>query len=80
MMTVHVTHSPLAYDRSPISVDRSLRLPPRSPSQLEEDDEEEAETCQTSDNKRSDSTCLQSSFTQNWIGSMGGSDSVLDGF
>lgn len=82
MLTVHVTHSPPAYDRSTIPVDCSLRLPPRSKLQVEEeeDEAEEEETYPPSENMRSDSTCFHSSLPQNRLDFMGGSYSASDRF
>lgn len=77
MLTVYITHSSQAYDRSPISVDRSLRLPPRSREPEEEEEEPEEET-----SPKPHSTLTLSSGFSDWDAFMAssGSGSALDGF
>ncbi|KAG0148038.1 hypothetical protein CROQUDRAFT_655407 [Cronartium quercuum f. sp. fusiforme G11] len=70
MLTVYLTYSSQTYDRSPIAVDRSLRIPPRSREPSVEEDETEGIDGDRSDSESDDKFEFDAAI----------SASVLDGF
>ncbi|EGG06568.1 uncharacterized protein MELLADRAFT_71882 [Melampsora larici-populina 98AG31] len=85
MLSIHLTHSPQSYDRSPIDVGPSLLLPPRSSSDLCEESEVECSEEDWSDPELGLDLSRTSSIHQAGIGNLHALNplaltSALDGF